>query len=92
MCKRLLALPPIRSEVFFVGATANRENHVVEIRLPGCGAHRSAQDRQEYPSVEHLLPVGFEKNRRKTEDGIDILPYTDFIHLLWQGEWNEIVS
>ncbi len=50
------------------------------------------QFRQEYPSARHLLLVGLEKNRRKTEDGIDILPYTDFIRLLWQGEWNEDVS
>ncbi len=42
--------------------------------------------KKEHPSVNKCYLVCFEKTKRKTEDGILILPYKDFIELLWSGE------
>ncbi len=40
---------------------------------------------EEHPSVQRFV-VCLEPRPRRTEDGIDILPATDFAHRLWQGE------
>jgi hypothetical protein len=45
--------------------------------------------RQEYPDVARCVVVCLEANHRRTEDGIDILPYRKFIRLLWEGAWDE---
>lgn len=45
--------------------------------------------RQEYPDVRQLIVVCLEKRRRKTEDGIYIIPFQDFIDSLWDGEWTD---
>jgi len=48
--------------------------------------------RQEYPEVAHYLVVCLETNPRRTEDGIEILPYREFIRSLWAGAWDEILQ
>ena len=40
---------------------------------------------EEHPGAQRLL-VCLEPRPRRTEDGIDILPASDFAHRLWQGE------
>lgn len=43
--------------------------------------------RKDHPSVAALIVVCLEKARRKTEDGVLVMPYRDFVRSLWQGEW-----
>jgi predicted AAA+ superfamily ATPase len=40
----------------------------------------------DYPEVSRRLVVCLEPRRRRTEDGIDILPVRAFTEALWQGE------
>jgi predicted AAA+ superfamily ATPase len=42
--------------------------------------------REEYPEVRRLVVVCLEAERRRTEDGIDVLPVRDFTRILWSGE------
>lgn len=48
--------------------------------------------RHEYPEVAHCVVVCLETNPRRTEDGIDILPYREFIRSLWAGAWDDILQ
>lgn len=48
--------------------------------------------KKEYPSVEHLIVVCLDPRRRKTEEGIHILPYKDFIESLWAGQWTDSLN
>jgi uncharacterized protein len=43
--------------------------------------------KKEYPDVRQLVVVSLEKKMRKTEKGVLILPYRQFLELLWQDEW-----
>ncbi|MGA1867679.1 MAG: ATP-binding protein [bacterium] len=45
------------------------------------------QFKKDYPRVQQLIVVSLVKKARLTKDGILILPYSDFIQRLWQGEW-----
>jgi len=45
------------------------------------------QFKRDFPEVQHTIIVCLEKRRRKTDDGIIIVPYAEFIKLLWQGNW-----
>ncbi|MDZ7698545.1 MAG: AAA family ATPase [Deltaproteobacteria bacterium] len=47
--------------------------------------------RDEYGEVAHRLVVCLEPIRRRTEDGIEIVPYDDFIRFLWEGRWDEML-
>lgn len=49
------------------------------------------QFRREYPDVAHCIVVCLETHTRRTEDGIDILPYRKFIRSLWEGAWDEVL-
>jgi uncharacterized protein len=42
--------------------------------------------RQEHPHVGKQIVVSLEEKLRKTEDGIEILPYDHFCQRLWSGE------
>jgi predicted AAA+ superfamily ATPase len=52
-----------------------------DAHLKGLRALRTDQG-----SVQHRVPACLEKRARRTEDGIDILPVTDFLRRLWAGE------
>jgi predicted AAA+ superfamily ATPase len=41
----------------------------------------------EHPHVKERIIVCMEKKRRVTEDGIQIVPYLEFISGLWNKEW-----
>ncbi len=43
------------------------------------------QFKVEYPNVKRLIVVSLDSHRRKLDDGIEILPYQEFIQELWQG-------
>lgn len=45
------------------------------------------QFKQEYPEVKYCIVVSLEKNTRLTEDGILIMPYSEFIQKLWSDEF-----
>ena len=45
------------------------------------------QFKEEHPEVENLLIVCLEEIPRKTDHGISILPYQEFIRRLWAGEY-----
>jgi len=45
------------------------------------------QFKQEYPDVKYCIVVSLEKNARLTEDGILIMPYSEFIQKLWSDEF-----
>lgn len=47
------------------------------------------QFKKDFPEVKHLLIVCLEKRMRKTDEGILIVPYGEFIQLLWQGHWTD---
>ncbi len=40
---------------------------------------------QDHPRVRRRIVVSLEERARRTEDGIDILPYRDFARSLWEG-------
>lgn len=42
--------------------------------------------REEHPRVKQLILVCREEKARRTEEGVWILPYHDFLNLLWAGE------
>jgi len=48
---------------------------------------------QEHPGVRERIVVCLEPRARRTADGIDVLPATEFVRRLWQGEvvaeWEE---
>jgi predicted AAA+ superfamily ATPase len=44
------------------------------------------QLRIEHPEVKKLLIVSLDQKNRRTEDGIDIVCYHEFLRLLWDGE------
>jgi uncharacterized protein len=50
------------------------------------------QFKKEYPEVEHCLVVCLEKQVRRLDDGIWVLPYQDFLVRLWEGEWTAQTS
>jgi uncharacterized protein len=39
----------------------------------------------EYPEVKRRIVVSLDQKNRRTEDGIDIIYYKEFIRLLWDG-------
>jgi len=41
--------------------------------------------KEEYPIVKQRIVVSLEKAARRTPDGILILPYQDFVAMLWEG-------
>jgi predicted AAA+ superfamily ATPase len=43
--------------------------------------------KKDYPAVKHLIIVSLEDKPRKTDHGILILPFTEFIKMLWSGEF-----
>lgn len=45
------------------------------------------QFKNEYPEVQTRILVCLERQLRKSYDNIWIVPYSDFIDKLWQGEW-----
>ncbi|MDA8140968.1 MAG: AAA family ATPase [Desulfobacteraceae bacterium] len=45
------------------------------------------QFREEYPKVQHLIAVSLDPLTRRTEDGIWIMPYSEFLRRLWDNEW-----
>ncbi len=57
-------------------------------RITSADLRGLVQFQKEYPSVRRRILVCLEKQSRRTEDGIDILPWQDFIRRLWRGEWN----
>ena len=44
------------------------------------------QFKQDHPSVKKMMVVCLEKQNRKTQDGIFIVHYQDFLKMLWGGE------
>ncbi len=57
-------------------------------RITSADLRGMVQFQKEYPSVRHRIVACLETQSRRTEDGIDILPWKEFIHRLWQGDWN----
>jgi predicted AAA+ superfamily ATPase len=53
-----------------------REDHLKGLRLL----------KEDYPKIKRRLVVSMENHRRTTPDGIEILPYQDFLDELWT--WN----
>jgi uncharacterized protein len=43
--------------------------------------------KKDFPQVKRLIIVCLEKRMRKTDEDIYIVPYQEFIRLLWDGEW-----
>ena len=41
----------------------------------------------DYPQVKHLIIVSLEKYKRRTENGILILPYLEFLDQLWDNKY-----
>lgn len=48
--------------------------------------------KQDFPEVEHLMVVCLAPRPRITEDGIHLVPYHEFVKLLWQGKWTNRIS
>jgi len=42
--------------------------------------------KEDYPTIKRRLVVSLEKTPRRTEDGIEILPYRNFLEELWAGD------
>lgn len=42
---------------------------------------------RDHPTVRRRIVVCREPRRRRTEDGIDIVPAREFAAGLWEGEW-----
>jgi len=40
----------------------------------------------EHPEVKRRIIVSLDQKNRRTEDGIDIVGYPEFLRLLWEGE------
>ena len=45
------------------------------------------QFKTDFPQVKHLIVVSLEKHKRRTENGILILPYQEFLKQLWNNEY-----
>jgi predicted AAA+ superfamily ATPase len=45
--------------------------------------------KQDFPGVKRLIIVCLEKRMRKTDEGVYIVPYLEFMRLLWDGKWTE---
>ena len=41
----------------------------------------------DYPQVKHLIVVSLEKHKRRTENGVLILPYQEFLKQLWNNAY-----
>jgi predicted AAA+ superfamily ATPase len=65
-----------------VGIEVKSTAHVGDSHLRGLRALRADQ-----PSAKKLVCVSSEPRARRTQDGIDILPVTDFLARLWKGEY-----
>ena len=61
-------------------------------RITGTDLKGLIHFKKEYPSVQYLIVVCLEKRRRKTDEGIYILPYKDFLESLWAGQWTSDLS
>ena len=64
-----------------VGIEVKSTAHVGDGHLSGLRALKADQ-----PSVKKLVCVCTEARARRTQDGIDILPVTEFLARLWQGD------
>ena len=65
-----------------VGIEVKSTAHADDTHLRGLRALRADQ-----PSIEKLICVCSEARARRTQDGIDILPVTDFLSRLWKGDY-----
>lgn len=45
--------------------------------------------KKDFPEAKRLMVVCLEKRMRRTDQGVDIVPYQDFTRLLWGGKWTE---
>jgi len=48
------------------------------------------QFKADFPAVRDLLVVCLEPRLRRTEEGVWIIPYGEFMRLLWQGRWSDL--
>ena len=48
--------------------------------------------KKDYPSIKERIVVSLDRSTRRTEDGILILPYKEFIKRLWQNPLNSQVD
>ena len=70
---------------FVVGDTV-----AVEVKAKASVAERDLKGLRalrEEVKLKHALVVCLERTRRKTEDGIILLPVQEFFKGLWEGEW-----
>ncbi len=65
-----------------VGIEVKSTANVGDTHLRGLRALRTDQ-----PSAKKLVCLGSEPRARRTQDGIDILPVTEFLARLWKGEY-----
>jgi uncharacterized protein len=65
-----------------VGIEVESTAHVNDSHLRGLRELRTDQ-----PSAKKLICVCSESRARRTSDGIDILPVTEFLSRLWKGEY-----
>ncbi|NTV52216.1 MAG: ATP-binding protein [Candidatus Firestonebacteria bacterium] len=56
-------------------------------RVPGHDLKNLLEFKADYPRVKHLVVASLEKQARRTQEGIWILPYREFLNRLWDGEW-----
>ena len=42
--------------------------------------------KREYPKVKRLILLSFDPVRRKTDEGIEVIPVREFLRELWGGE------
>ena len=63
-----------------VAIEAKAGEHITTNDMRGLRKLRAA-----YPQLERRIIVSREPRPRTTADGIEVLPYTDFIHQLWTG-------
>lgn len=45
--------------------------------------------KKDFPKAVHFIIVCMEKRMRQTREGVWIIPYREFMKLLWQGYWND---
>ena len=64
-----------------IAVEAKASKKIVQNHLKGL-----REFRKEFCDVERLIIVCMETTKRQTDDGIEIVPYTQFIDDLWQGE------
>ena len=46
------------------------------------------QFKKEYPNAGHLFVVCLDERTRRTEDGLWVMHYGEFLKRLWNNEWN----